>query len=128
MEDTRSVQVRDDTCIRMVGNGCRKTESKIGKAWSLAGERKFCPSVSDQENKTQARRNLTGNYCTGGACLVAQTVKKSSCNAGDWGSIPRSGRSPGKENGNPLQYSCLENPMERGAWWVTVHGVAENQI
>ena len=66
MEDTRSVQVRDDTCIRMVGNGLRKIESKIGKAWSLVGERKSCPSVSDQENKTQARRNLTGNYCTGG--------------------------------------------------------------
>ena len=79
MEDTRLVQVRDDTCIRMVGKGWRKIEWKIGKAWSLVGERKFRPSVSDQENKTQAskfhRRNLTGNYCTEGAFLVAQTVK-----------------------------------------------------
>ena len=39
--------------------------------------------------------------------------------------IPGSGRSPGEENGNPLQYSCLENPMDRGAWWATVHGVKE---
>ena len=43
--------------------------------------------------------------------------------ARDVGSIPGSGRSPGGENGNPFQYSCLENPMERGAWWATVHGV-----
>ena len=47
------------------------------------------------------------------------------CNAGDAGSIPGLGRSPGEGNGNPLQYSCLENPMEGGAWRATVHGVAE---
>ena len=41
--------------------------------------------------------------------------------------IPDSGKSPGKGNGNLLQYSCLENPMDRGAWWATVHGVAKNQ-
>ena len=46
------------------------------------------------------------------------------CNAGDRSSILESGRSPGEGNGNPLQYSCLENPMDRGAWWATVHGVA----
>ena len=43
------------------------------------------------------------------------------------GSIPGSGRSPGEENGNPLQYSCLENPMDRGAWRATVHVVAKSQ-
>ena len=48
-------------------------------------------------------------------------------NAGDPGSIPGSGRSPGVGNGDPLQYSCLENPLDRGAWWATVHGVAEGQ-
>jgi len=42
------------------------------------------------------------------------------------GSIPGWGRFPGGGNGNPLQYSCLENPMDRGAWWATVHGVAES--
>ena len=46
--------------------------------------------------------------------------------AGDMGLIPGFGRSPGGGNGNPLQYSCLENPMDRGAWWATVHGVAES--
>ena len=49
--------------------------------------------------------------------------KASACNAGDPGSIPWLGRSPGEGNGNPLQYSCLENFMDRGAWWATVHGV-----
>ena len=52
-------------------------------------------------------------------------VKVSASNVGDLGSIPESGRSPGEGNGNPLQYSCLENPMDGGAWWATVHGVAE---
>ena len=54
-------------------------------------------------------------------------VKASACNAGDLGSIPGLGRSPGEGNGNPLQYSCLENPMDRGAWWATVHGVAKSR-
>ena len=52
--------------------------------------------------------------------------KESSCNAGDLGSIPGSGRSSGEGNGNPLQYPCLENPMDRGAWQATVHGVAKS--
>ena len=49
------------------------------------------------------------------------------CNAGDPGLIPGSGRPPGEGNGNPLQYSSLENAMDRGTWWATVHGVAESQ-
>ena len=53
--------------------------------------------------------------------------EESACNAGDLGSIPRSERSPGEGNGNPLQYSCLENPMDGGAWWGTVHGAAKSQ-
>ena len=54
-------------------------------------------------------------------------VKASACDVGDLGLIPGSGRSPGEGNGNPLQYSCLENPMDRGAWQATVHGVAKSQ-
>ena len=62
------------------------------------------------------------------ASLVAQLVKKkSACNAADPGSIPGSGRFPGEEHGNPLQYSCLENPMDRGAWRATAHGVRKSQ-
>ena len=54
-------------------------------------------------------------------------VKNLPANAGQPGSIPESKRSPGEGNGNPLQYSCLENSMDRGAWWATVHGVSQNQ-
>ena len=54
--------------------------------------------------------------------------KESACNAGDLGSIPGSGRSPGGGHGNPLQYSCLGNSMDRGAWRATVHGVAKSKI
>ena len=57
-------------------------------------------------------------------------VKNPPANAGDirnMGLIPGSGRSPGVGNGNPLQYSCLGNPMDRGAWWAAVHGVTKNQ-
>ena len=61
-------------------------------------------------------------------CLLSggSEVKASACNTGDLGSIPGSGRSPGEGNGNPLQYSCLENPMDGGAWWATVHGVSKS--
>ena len=53
--------------------------------------------------------------------------KESVCNARNLGLIPGSGRFPGEGHGNPLQYSCLENSMDRAAWWVTVHGVAKCQ-
>ena len=52
--------------------------------------------------------------------------KESACNAGDLGSVPGSGRSPGEGKGNPLQDSCLGSPMDRGAWWATVHGIAKS--
>ena len=54
-------------------------------------------------------------------------VKASACNAGDLGSIPGLGRSPGEGDGNPLQYSCLENPMDREVRWATVYGVAKSR-
>ena len=57
--------------------------------------------------------------------LVAQMVE-SACIVGDLGSIPGSGRSPGEGSGNPLQYSCLENPMDRGTWQATVYEVTES--
>ena len=53
--------------------------------------------------------------------------KQSACNAEDPGSIPGSGRSPGEENGYPIKYSCLENSLDKGAWWVTVHEVTKSQ-
>ena len=53
--------------------------------------------------------------------------KESVCNTGDWSLIPGSGRSPGEGSGNPLQYSCLENSMNRGAWQGIVHGIGKSQ-
>ena len=58
---------------------------------------------------------------------VVQVVKNPPANPGDVGSIPGSGRSPEEGNGNSLQYSCLENPTDRGAWWATVHRVTESR-
>ena len=54
-------------------------------------------------------------------------VKRLAYNVGDLGSVPESGRSSGEANGNPLQYSCLENPMDGEAWWAIVHGVAKSR-
>ena len=58
---------------------------------------------------------------------VASDGKESACNVGDPGSIPGSGRLPGEGNGYPVQYSCLENVMDRGAWQATTHGVTKSQ-
>ena len=61
---------------------------------------------------------------------MAQRYEETACNAvaaGDLGLIPGLGRYPGEGHGHPLQYSCLENPTDRGAWWATVHGVAKSQ-
>ena len=74
------------------------------------------------------RHNLaTEHDLTGIIMLSPKVVKESACNAEDPGSTPGLGRSPGEGNGNPLQYSCLENPMDKGAWWATVHGVTKSQ-
>ena len=86
--------------------------------------------------KCLKKRNKWGNEWKRGCFLTSfvffwgfpggSQVKVSACNAGDLGSIPGSGRSPGEGNGNPLQYSWLENPMDGGAWRATVHRVAKS--
>ena len=87
----------------------------------------MCNNNSDQQeilfnpSKFQFQEDKLGIFFPGGS-----EVKASACNAGDPGSIPGSGRSPGEGNGNPLQYSCLENPMDGGAWWATVPRVAKS--
>ena len=67
------------------------------------------------------------SFMFGKGFLDSSVGKESACNAGDQDSIPGSGRSSGEGDGNPLQYSCLENPVDRGAWQTTVHGVAKSQ-
>ena len=69
--------------------------------------------------KMRTNRKSKGLVFLGGS-----NGKESTCNSGDPGEVPGLGRSPGEGNGNPLQYSCLENPMNRGAWWVTVQGIS----
>ena len=92
---------------REVGGGFRMGNTCTPMAdscWCMAKPLQYCRVISLQFKK-----------------------KESACNAGDMGSIPESGRSPKGGNGNPLQYSCLDNSVDRGAWWVTVHRVAESQ-
>ena len=88
----------------------------------------ICPSISAFYWKASAlaasfgaRRDSFRGFPGG------SEVKASACNVGDLGLIPGSGRSPGEGNSNLLQYSCLENPKDGGAWWATVHGVAKSQ-
>ena len=66
-------------------------------------------------------------YCVNFTSIIGGSKgEESACSAGDPSSIPRFGRAPGEGNGNPLQYSCLENPMDGGGWWATVHRVAKS--
>ena len=82
------------------------------------------PEIMKQEHfpSDDGQLCLSGIYC--GLCNFSggSESKESACNAGDLGLISGSGRSLGEGNSNPLQYSCLENPMDRGAWWAAVHG------
>ena len=66
-------------------------------------------------------KKLRGSPCS-------SVSKESACSARDLGSIPGLGRSPGEGNGNPLQYPCLENLMDRGTWWIAVHGVTKRNL
>ena len=73
------------------------------------------------------RKHLGGNPEHEGGLPWWFSGKESACQLGDVGSVPGSGRCPGEGNGSPLQYSYLENSMDRGAWWALVHGVAKNR-
>ena len=92
----------------------RTTEIKS----NITNDKQKPPVQTELENKRSKAQRTS---------LVAQMVKASGYNVGDLGSIPGSGRSPGEGNGNPLWYSCLENPMNGGAWWAAVHGVAKSR-
>ena len=76
--------------------------------------------LAPSQKKDRLKEILCGFPCSSDG-------KASACNAGDLGLIPVLGRSSGEGNGNPLQYSCLENPMDQGTWWATVHGVTKSQ-
>ena len=128
--------------ITRAGNQVRKTQNHCCVfIWGIYTTRSTNQSTSVLENSLEKATgwcvqkaqwsNALGFYFKDSyaALLTSQDFpgssvsKESPCSAGDPGSIPGWGRSHGEGNGNPLQYSCLENPMDRGAWWATVHGV-----
>ena len=98
----------------------------VGEAWgSCRGGDEVGGQLGAAALTNQIRSiSIFSNWCDG------SVGKESACKAGDTGDtglIPGSGRSPGGRNGSPLQYSCLGNPMDRGAWWASVHEVTKSQ-
>ena len=77
--------------------------------------------------KNAGMKTLNFNYLINFGFPCSSVGKESACSAVDPGLILGLGRSPGEGNGNPLQYSCLENPMDRGAWWTVVHGFTKSR-
>ena len=102
-------------------------DMSLGGLWKLVMDREVRRDVVHGVAKSWTRlSDFTFFHFPSGS-----EVKETHHNAGgtgDVGSIPGLGRSPGGGHGNPLQYSCLENPIDRGAWWATVHGVAKSQM
>ena len=106
-------------------------------AWKIPGteEHGGLPSVgsltlSCADERTEATDQTCGSGSLGN-CFDGSVGKESACNAGDTGNsglILGSGRSSAGGNGDPFQYSCLENPMDRGAWWAAVHGATKSRI
>ena len=110
-------------------------DMNLSKLWELVEDRgAWCTAVhgAAELGMTEGRNNkprgrISWSYHSSRGFPGSSDGKESACNAGDPDSIPGSGRSPGEGNGTPLQYSCLENPMDRGAWWAIVHGVTKSQ-
>ena len=93
--------------------------------WTVAHPTPLSMELSRQEYWRRFSFSISGDFLKTGLPGGSEG-KASSCSAGDLGLIPGSGRSPGVGNGNPLQYSCLENPMDGEAWWATVHVVTKS--
>ena len=108
-------------CARMRAHGRVVPITEVGS--KVGGENKFGLRPVEYEEFIGCWINV---YIRG--FPSGSDGKESACNARDPGSIPGLGRSPGEGYGNPLQDSCLGNPMDRGVWWATVHGVAKSQI
>ena len=105
--------------------------SQASKAVCFLSLSKSLGSFSSAPSTGSVLASVSGGRPHLGASQVALVVKNPHANAGDIrdvGSIPGWGRSPAVGHGNPLQYSCLENPMDRGAWWATVPGVTESDM
>ena len=103
--------------VLKVGYGYRVTPKVLGRRVYWGGDAVVINNLSLRGMKQQK-----------GGFPCDSDGKESACHAGELGSIPGLGRCPGGGHGNPLQYSCLENPMDRGAWWATVHGVTKSRM
>ena len=101
------------------------TQQSLAGTWNQSHCKMSSQSVVGQEDPWRREKLPTPVFLgfSGGS-----DGKESACNAGDLGSVPGSGRSTGRGHGNPLQYSCLENPTNREAWQATVHAVAKSRI
>ena len=87
-----------------------------------------CPSrYPGDEAEVEKKKKICNSFEREGGFPNGSAGKESACNAENTGLIPGLQRSPIEGNGNPLEFSCLKNPMDRGAWWATVHGVANSQ-
>ena len=95
---------------------------------TLCGSMDCSPPGSSVHGVLQARIPEWVAILFSGGFTRPRDQTGASCTAGDLGSVPRSGRSPGEGNGYPLQYSCLENPMDRGAWRATIQGVSKSNV
>ena len=97
---------------------------EVSRVWFLSGDTHICVFMSlYSQAHTQGSTDV---YVKVQIVPRWLSGKESACQWGDTSLIPGSGRSPGEENGNPLQYSCLENSMDRGAWWAIVPGVKKD--
>ena len=113
---TLLVRAKTDTVILESNQMVISQQKSIHTVW---------PSSSGQERGLVQAHKRTCTWLLLYS-LLALDSEESACNVADPSSIPGLGRSPGEEYGNPLWYSCLENPMDRGAWWATVHRIAKS--
>ena len=119
----------------IVGIGKLILENKqyMGFPCGSAGKESTCNSgdlgstPALKEWVAKNKQHIDINFMTFILSYCSSVDKESACSAGDLGSIPGLGRSPGEGTGNPLQYPCLENLMDRGAWWAAVYDVAKSQ-
>ena len=101
----------------VAGRGNRQWQMSLGIGGAVKKEGVWLVWGTERGNEVEGKAGARFYHLVGLVSFpCGSTGKESACNAGDLGSIPGSGRSPGEGNGNPLQYSCLENPMDREAW------------
>ena len=120
-----SWQINGETVTDFLFSGAPKSLQMVTAAMKLKDACSLEEKFDQPRQHIKKQRHYFANKCpssqsygfSGSRCFLGDSeVKASACNVGDQGSIPVSGRSPGEGNGNPLQYSCLENPMEGRAW------------